>query len=353
MPLPCRVVLGVLVVTFGASGAHPQTLHRRLAVPGQFQSIQAAIDSARTGDTVLVAPGRYYENIRFQGQNIVVASEFILHHDPGLIDRTIIDGSRPRHPDSASVVLIYQFEDSTAVLEGFTLTGGKGTVWYDNKDKVPFREGGGVLVDLAGPTIRNNVIEGNEAILVAPGMLSAGGGGIRVGFADPIIEHNIVRDNRGRYGAGVVLFYAAAQLRNNLIVGNSGGEDFGGAGVWAVGHFSKRLRNVLENNTIVHNTARAHDPASPPPGPGGSAGGLFISNTILTMRKNIVWGNQQSNGAAIGFPRTRPPVLTDNVVEGRFPGRGNTDADPLFADSVVFRLSRKSPALRINAGWRP
>jgi len=201
---------------------------RVLRVPADFAKVQTAIDSAKEGDTVLVAPGRYYENLVFKGQNIVLASEFARTRDRSAIERTILDGSRPAHPDSGAVVTIWRFEDSTAVVEGFTITGGTGTVWFDNKDKINFREGGGIIVDLAGPTIRNNIIEGNVAIDKGK-MLSAGGGGIRVGFAEPIIERNVIRNNKGRYGGGVVLFHSAATLRNNVITGNEGGEDFGGA----------------------------------------------------------------------------------------------------------------------------
>ena len=82
-------------------------------VPAEYRTIQEAIDSAEPGDTVLVAPGRYVENIRFGGKGIVVASEYLLTRDPRLIPRTIIDGSRPKHPDSASVVMMVEQEDTT------------------------------------------------------------------------------------------------------------------------------------------------------------------------------------------------------------------------------------------------
>ncbi len=267
----------------------PRTIH----VPRDVPLVQQAIDSARSGDTVLVAPGRYVENLRLRGQNIVLASEFIVAHDTALIARTILDGSRPTHPDSGSVLTIYKFEDSTTVIEGFTITGGTGTVWYDNKDKIFFREGGGILVDLAGPTIRNNAITMNRADTTRAGVLSAGGGGVRVGFADPILEHNVITLNRGRYGAGVCLFYAAATLRDNVIAENAGGEDFGGAGLWAWGQLSRRLPNLIERNVIRSNRAlgadgRSRFPRTPEAGKGG---GLSLRDAGAVLRNNVVSGN--------------------------------------------------------------
>src|SRR3954471_15820908 len=138
MVRPIWLLLGTVVAAAGAPAG--RTRH----VPGEYGTIQGAIDSAAPGDTVLVAPGRYVENIRFGGKGIVVASEYLLTRDPLLIPRTIIDGSRPKHPDSASVVMMVEQEDSAAKLSGFTLTGGTGTVWTDARQKALYRQGGGV-----------------------------------------------------------------------------------------------------------------------------------------------------------------------------------------------------------------
>ncbi len=71
-----------LLWIYGVAAAAQRTIH----VPVDQPTIQAGINAANPGDTVLVSPGTYTENIDFMGKAITVISSA----GPGT---TVIDGS--------------------------------------------------------------------------------------------------------------------------------------------------------------------------------------------------------------------------------------------------------------------
>ena len=77
----------------------------QINVPDDFTKIQDAINNSVDGDVILVAPGTYYENINFRGKNVLLTSHYLFDEDVSFINTTIIDGSNPLFPDTASVVL--------------------------------------------------------------------------------------------------------------------------------------------------------------------------------------------------------------------------------------------------------
>ena len=288
-------------------------------VPQDFVSIQEAINAAVKGDTILVDTGRYYENINFKGKSIVVASKYLITSDTSYIRNTIIDGGQPVSKDTGSCVLLISSEDSTTLLEGFTLTNGTGTPIQG------YIEGGGVLMDKSSAVIRNNIITDNK--------VAAGGGGIAAWNGDPSILNNVIINNQGAYAAGVVLNWSGGTVRNNIIYHNSKtGSQWltGGLMVWDEGPAPQ----IVENNTIVGNISFT------------TSGGMSIDQgTKPVVRNNIIWGNLQKYGSQI--TGTTNVDITYCNIEDTLQGEGNISSFPLFQPNSLV-LEPGSPC--IDAG---
>jgi L-ascorbate metabolism protein UlaG (beta-lactamase superfamily) len=297
-----------------------------IRVPADRTTVQGGVDAASNGDTVVVYPGTYVENVIFRGKRIVLTSRFYENGDFNFVRTTIIDGSRPARADSASCVLMINGEDSAAVLQGFTLTGGKGTAWTDEHGAGIYREGGGILIAASSPTVRFNLIAGNE-IVNTNGVTSTGGGGIRAGDGNPRILNNVIVSNAARYGAGIVLNYTGATVKNNIVYGNAGGQDYGGGAIWM--NHDGPAGKIIENNTIVFNPA------------GG--GGIYTWAGSSDVRNSIVWGNTSSSAPQIGI-RTGGSAVTYCDIQGGWTGAGNINSDPQFDDSS-FVLKTESPCV--------
>ena len=83
-------------------------------------TVQHAVDTAAPGDTVLVEPGRYVENIEIEKTPFVLGSRFLLDPDPGHIANTILDGIL----GNAVVELRTDSDAGQTELVGFTITNG-------------------------------------------------------------------------------------------------------------------------------------------------------------------------------------------------------------------------------------
>ncbi|MEO8760047.1 MAG: T9SS type A sorting domain-containing protein [Bacteroidia bacterium] len=302
-----------------------------LHVPLVYSGIQVAINASANGDTIIVAPGIYYENINFRGKKILLTSLFYVSRDTSFVNATIINGSTPVNADTASCVIFNSGEDSTSVLQGFTITGGAGTKWTDIHGAGIYREGGGVLMDLSSPTICFNIIVNNKAINTTS-VTSAGGGGIRIGDGAPYILNNIIINNQGKYGPGIVLNYTGCTIRNNIISNNTGATSYsGGGGIWMYSNHSMNYAKIIENNTIINNSSYA-----------AGTGGISIqSATNVFLKNNIFWNNIPLTTQIKNIGSTIRAAYND--VEGGYTGTGNMNADPLLDNCYL--LSSTSPCI--------
>jgi uncharacterized ion transporter superfamily protein YfcC len=123
-------------------------------IPATYPSIQTGIDSSSNGDTILVQPGIYIENINYTGKNVTVASLYLITGDTSYVYNTIIDDSGFNLSGTyGSVVTFHTNENSLAQLIGFLITNGSGNAWFVMG--IPARYGGGVFVQNANPTIHH------------------------------------------------------------------------------------------------------------------------------------------------------------------------------------------------------
>ncbi|MBA2612214.1 MAG: T9SS type A sorting domain-containing protein [Bacteroidetes bacterium] len=305
-----------------------------LNVPANYATIQSAINASVNGDTVVVAPGTYFENINFRGKNIVVTSQYYLAQNTSFIGSTIINGSTPAFADTASCVIFNHNETSAAILQGFTLTGGKGTKWLDIHGAGTYREGGGIIVELCSPTIKHNLII-NNLVTNTTGVSGVGGGGIRIGDGNPTICSNAIIFNQAGYGPGVVLNYTGVKLTNNVIASNTGGNSYnGGSGVWAVNNLST-TPIIIENNTIVNNYSSLTT----------GTGSILVwgCNNVL-IHNNIIYGNLP---AVQVKSITIAPAVTYCNIQGGYAGTGNINQNPMFSANNYY-LANGSPC--IDAG---
>jgi serine protease len=329
-------IVFVLVALLICGSAVASTIN----VPADQPTIQDGINAAVSGDTVLVAPGTYTENINFNGKAIVVRSS-------GGPKVTIIDGG-----SLGAVVTFSTGETNGSVLSGFTLQHGSGS---------------GVYMNFGSPVVKNNIIANNKADW---------GAGMYIGGASTAqVLRNTFIGNVASYGGGAIGLFAAGSVRieNNRITKNNGGGQ--GGAFWIVNEADEIIVQNLMYEDVASSGTEFYSLI-----PQSTTGFRLINNTIVSTNPNadaaVVADGFNTNAKIVNnvivapgasaalicnpIYYDGPPIVKFNDAwspKGIWYGgmcaedggiKGNISANPDFVSSTDFELKNASPA--VDAG---
>jgi len=264
---------------------------------GDTRSIKTGVDGAGPGDTVLVAPGLYYEGTIYIDKSVHVISEA----GP---EQTIIN-----HVGSPSTEEhVIQVENTTdCSIIGFTIQGG---------DCDLASRGGGLIIGQSNVLVMNNKIQENWC---------ANGGGIFVrGNPAPSVINNLIFANGAFVGGGILIADSSPIIMNNTVVANSVSVNAGGIRIMG------DSKPIIKYNLVCYNAA-----------PTDYYGGVYCSVDVdsLVFECNNIWSNWPS-GTDYGG------TIADLIGID-----GNMSVDPLFCGvygSDNYYLQQGSPCAEAN-----
>ena len=152
--------------------------HREILVPGDYQTIQGAIDAASDGDTITLAGQTFAEYIRFTGKAVTVRGE-------GQTETTLGPPPIDAGQEPSAIVTFADGETRYAVLENLTI---QGSPWS-------FFVGSAIRISEASPTVRGCIISSHRATF---------GGAVTVYESSALFEGNRFLNNQATVDGGAV-----------------------------------------------------------------------------------------------------------------------------------------------------
>jgi len=290
------------VLVFGGT-ALATTIH----VPADQPTIQAGIDAASDGDTVLVADGTYTGegniNLDFGGKAIVVKSE-------NGAENCIIDGEN----ESETVGFNFNNGETTeSVVNGFTITncncsfGAVITCYFSSSPTIINNIitgnygtdcSGGIYCEDSSPNIINNIIKENGDLtdMGLMGFPDMGFGVVCYGNSMPIIKDNIISNNGPKsIGIGKIVSMKKEAICPGPMCVNRGISCGGGTSPIIIGN---RIRDnsgggieILEASAVIKNNIITGNSAS---------GGIYLEHDSSVVINNTIIGNSASGSPARG-----------------------------------------------------
>ena len=361
-----------------------------IEVPGDYSTIQAAIDASNDGEIIEVAPDTYSGpgnwDIDFKGKAITIRTEAGPEY-------TTIDCSEQGHRG----FYFHRGEGPDSILRGFTIEGAvipgsnipSDSGSWSSRSTHPI--GGGIYCEFSSPTIIDCVIRdcstelgggvgsvGGAPVIIdcvieecragGQGSAESGGYGAGIGLirdSDARIINSKITENVGYYnsrGAGVYCWQSSARLTNCDISYNYAQGNIEGGGLYCGG---SSTNFVLERCIISSNTAEAGGGIFAGSGDlnvtnctiannelsGASSsvgGGIHSENSDVVVTNSIVWFNE---GTAIWRDSSSSVSVHYSNIEGGFSGQDNIDEDPLFASADSGDYHLQSVLGRYDPDW--
>ncbi|MCB9297750.1 MAG: T9SS type A sorting domain-containing protein [Lewinellaceae bacterium] len=264
-----------------------------------FQTLQKALSVAASGDEVWVAAGTYYpdegpgqtDNDRFASfilkNGLAIyggfnGTESLLPERSLASNATILSGDIGQEnvdADNSYHVIYSEGLNSTAVLDGFTITGGNANGLFMFSDI-----GGGMFNNISSPTVANCAFSGNRALV---------GGGMGNFDANPTVSNCTFTGNGAVDGGGMVNYSSNPMVANCTFSGNQGRN---GVGMYSSNSSPSAINCIFwgnsseiytDNNsllTITYSIVQGgYSPCSNCPSGDGNVDPRFISQPIYLV----------------------------------------------------------------------
>ena len=285
----------VILVIGQVTVSHPATIR----VPQDQPTIQAGIDAAVDGDTVLVDDGLYTGagnvNLDFKGKAITVKSV-------NGAAATIIDC---QNTASTKGFIFQSGETASSVLNGFTVINGK------KNGSRPNDRGGGIYCNSSSPSIINCIITDNETM--------GNGGGISCeSSSSPSIINCLITGNKTKgNGGGIWCDSSSPNITNCTLTGNSATGNGGGI-------FCGASSSPIIKNTILWADSNVE---------------VFLQKSSSTII--ITFSDVQGGRGAFGGNEA---AIADSFYQN------NIESDPLFGNpfsGLPYDLGPGSPCINV------